>query len=204
MTMALIPAGGLSSRMGRPKLALPVGDQTVLGRVIAGLRDAGIADILAVIGPHVPGLIPLAEKAGAQVLLLPAPTLHMRATIEAGLRWLEDRYHPAPDDFWLLVPGDSPTMDPVVVRELLKARAGHAASSIFVPTFLGKRGHPLLLAWRHVGGIRSWPADQGVNSYLRQQFEQTLEVPVTSREILRDLDTPADYEKLREDLRKRD
>ena len=40
MIFALIPAAGKSTRMGRPKLALPLGEKTVLEHVIAALRQA--------------------------------------------------------------------------------------------------------------------------------------------------------------------
>src|SRR5205823_5578166 len=123
MTFAVIPAAGKSARMGRPKLALPLGGRTVLERVVASLREAGVEHVLVVIGPHVPQLAALAERAGAHVLQLAEETPDMRATVEAGLRWLEERFHPAPDDRWLLVPADHPTLNPLLVRLLLRERA---------------------------------------------------------------------------------
>ena len=66
-----------------------------------------------------------------------------------------------------------------------------------VPTFHGRRGHPALLSWEHVARIRKLPADQGLNAYLRQHVDVTLEVPVDFADILTDLDTPEDYEQLR-------
>jgi CTP:molybdopterin cytidylyltransferase MocA len=120
----------------------------------------------------------------------------MRATVEQGLLWLEDRFHPAPDDAWLLVPADHPTLDAAVVCELLRARAANAPYSIFIPAFQGRRGHPTLIGWKHVAGIRAQEVGQGLNIYLRQQAAQTYEVAVDSAEILWDLDTPEDYQRL--------
>jgi molybdenum cofactor cytidylyltransferase len=196
MTFALIPAGGKSSRMGRPKLALPLGDRTILEHVIAALRRAEIGPILVVLGPHVSQLVSLAETAGAQVLLLAQETADMRGTIEEGLRWIEKHLQPRGEDNWLLVPADHPTLDTCVVRQLLQARAAHPEFSIVIPTFQGRRGHPALIGWRHIAGIRALPPHQGSNTYLRGQAAVTLEVPVSSADILDDLDTPADYERL--------
>src|SRR6516225_8575191 len=120
MTFAVIPAAGHSARMGRPKLALPLGERTVLERVIDSLRAAGVEHVVVVIGPHVPQLAPLAQSAGAHVLQLAEETPDMRATAEAGLRWLEGRFRPRPDDTWLLVPADHPTLDPHVIRRLMQ------------------------------------------------------------------------------------
>jgi molybdenum cofactor cytidylyltransferase len=196
MTFALIPAAGKSVRMGRPKLALPLGGRTILEHVVAALQRAEIEHILVVLGPHAFRLVPLAETAGAQVLLLGQETVDMRGTIEEGLRWLEERFQPRDEDNWLLVPADHPTLDAAVVRQLLQTRAAHPEFSVVIPTFQGRRGHPALIGWRHVAGIRALPPNQGLNTYLRGQAAVTREMPVCSADILDDLDTPADYERL--------
>jgi molybdenum cofactor cytidylyltransferase len=193
---AVLPAAGKSARMGRPKLALPLGGCSVLERVVEAVRRAGVEAVVVVIGPHVPELAPLAEAAGAHALLLPEETADMRATVEHGLRWLEERFRPAPADRWLLLPADHPTLDAELVRRLLEARARAADRSIVIPTFHGRRGHPAVIDWKHVAGVRALPPGLGLNRYFRQQSEETLEVPVESPEVLCDLDTPEEYERL--------
>lgn len=184
--------------MGRPKLALPLGDRTVLERVIDAVRRAGIEHILVVVAPRSRELAALAKSAGAYVDLLAAETPDMRATIIHGLRWLEDYFHPRPDDDWLLLPADHPALDDGVIRQLLEARQARRDCSIAIPTYQGKRGHPAVIAWQHVEGIRALPPEQGLNTYLRQHAAETVEVPVESAEVLCDLDTPEDYERLLE------
>jgi molybdenum cofactor cytidylyltransferase len=198
MIFAVVPAGGTSSRMGRPKLALPLGDKPVLGHVLDALRQAGVAQTVVVIGPHVPELVPIVQAAGAHTLLMSAPTSDMRQTVEHGLCWLEEQYHPRPDDDWLLVPGDYPALNAAVIRQLLMAHARFPLWSIAVPTVGGRRGHPVLLGWQHVPAIRALPPEQGINAFLHQQFGQTLEVPLASTDILIDMDTPEDYARLQQ------
>ncbi len=197
MIFALVPAAGKSVRMGRPKLALPLGDRTVLECVVSALRQAGVDHVLVVVGPHVPQLAPLARTAGAHVLQLLDETSEMRATIQQGLLWLEKRFQPRPDDGWLLVPADHPMLDPSLVRLLLGERAHHPEKSIVVPTHGGRRGHPTLIAWKHVAAIGTQSPGSGLNIYLRQQAAETLEIPVVSSSILCDVDTPEEYEQLR-------
>jgi molybdenum cofactor cytidylyltransferase len=201
MTFAIIPAAGKSVRMGRPKLALPLGDRTVVEHVLAALQQAKIQHILLVAGPQVAELAVLAEAAGAHVVLLDRETPDMRATVELGLQWLEEQFHPKPDDDWLLVPADHPTLDSTVIEQLLQARALHPQASIFIPTHNGQRGHPALIAWHHVSAMRAMPAGHGLNVYLRQHAAESLEVPVESPHILCDLDTPEDYEQLLRQMR---
>jgi molybdenum cofactor cytidylyltransferase len=198
MIFALIPAGGKSERMGRPKLTLPFKGKTVLECVLGAVRRAGIEHILVVVGPHVPELGPLAESAGAQVLALTEATPHLRDTVELGLKWIEERFHPRPDDRWFLVPADHPMLDDAVFAQLLAARDACTTCSIVIPTYEGKRGHPTLLDWTHAAGIRAFPAGGRLNAYVRQQAAATLEVPVNSAGVVRDLDTQKDYARLLE------
>jgi CTP:molybdopterin cytidylyltransferase MocA len=195
MTFGIIPACGHSTRMGRPKLSLPLGGHTVIEHVVAALRGGGVDVVLVVVGRHVPELEPLAVGAGAKVLALPEPTADMRATVEAGLAWVEERFHPAPDDWWLLAPGDHPTLSPNAVRQLLAATRD--GGSIVVPVFDGRRGHPLLLRWSHADDVRRLPPGEGINALSRRHPDTVREVAVSDAGGLHDLDTPEDYERVR-------
>jgi CTP:molybdopterin cytidylyltransferase MocA len=192
---AVVPAAGYSSRMGRPKLSLPLGDRTILEHVVAALKSGGIDHVVVVIGPHVPELVPLAETAGAHICRLAEPTPDMRATVQHGLAWIEEHLTPLPSA-WLLAPADHPTLDAGVVRELIAASETDPSHSIFVPTHAGRRGHPALVAWKHAEGIRALPGDRGINSLFRERAAELREVPVSSPGVLCDLDTPEDYEQL--------
>jgi molybdenum cofactor cytidylyltransferase len=195
---AVVPAAGKSTRMGRPKLALPLGPHTVLERVVHALHGGGIDHILVVLGPHLAGLATVAQAAGAHVLPLAEETPDMRATVAHGLGWLAEHFRPRDDDAWLLVPADHPTLDAAVVRQLLAAHATAPDKRVVVPTHAGRRGHPTLISWGLVAGLAAFPAGQGLNVYLRQHAADTLEVAVEQPEILFDLDTPADYARLLE------
>lgn len=196
MIAGLIPAAGHSRRMGKPKLSLPVAGRTVLEHVIQALHEVEVNPILVVLGPHVADLSAAAKAAGAAVLLLPWPTPDMRATVERGLGWIEEMMEPADDNGLLLLPGDHPTLEVSVLRALLAAWKSTPEKSIVVPTWQGCRGHPTLLSWKHVRGIRALPEGEGVNVYLRSQMKETIELPVDSASVVEDLDTPEDYERL--------
>jgi molybdenum cofactor cytidylyltransferase len=205
MIYAIIPAAGQSTRMGRPKLLLPVGGRTVLEQVITTIKKAGVQDVLVVFGPHQKEYVPIAAEALAHVIVLAQPTGDMRETVQGGLAWYRHKFDPDPTaDQWLLCPADHPTLNGAVVRRLAQMRKNNPAKSIVLPTYEGKRGHPVLVDWKHSPGLRMLPHGQGINVYLRQQAAETLEVPVDTPDILIDLDTPEDYEKLLKRMPKRD
>jgi molybdenum cofactor cytidylyltransferase len=190
VTFAVVPAAGLSARMGRPKLGLPLGESTVLARVVQSLRGGGVDVVLVVAGPHVPELIAISESAGAQTLHLDSATADMRATVQAGLDWIEEKHHPKSDDLWMLCPGDCPTISNSTVDRLLRT----VSNTIVVPTVDGRRGHPVRFLWGHVAGIAALPAHLGINSFVQSQPVD--EVAVDDAGILVDVDTPADYVRL--------
>lgn len=198
-TFGLIPAAGKSTRMGRPKLLLPVGAQTVLERVVTSVRGGGVVEVLVIVAPENVGLRAIAERAGAHVLQLREDTLHMRQTCQHGLDWLEARFQPLPGDGWLLMPADHPTCRSAVVRALLDAAQAHPERSIIVPTYRGSGGHPVWLRWQLVTALRALPADLGLDVLTRARADTRLELPWESAEILRDLDTPEDYRALLRD-----
>jgi molybdenum cofactor cytidylyltransferase len=197
-TFALIPAAGKGQRMGRPKLLLPLGGRTIVERVVDAFRTAAIDTVLVVVGPAMEELAARAEDAGAAVLELAEQTAEMRDTIERGLDWLEEQRRPSEDDAWLLSPADQPALRPAIIASLLQARTAHPEHSIFLPVYQGRRGHPVLINWGHVAGIRRLPAGQGINAYLHGQAEQTFLLPAESADVLADLDTPEDYERWRQ------
>ncbi len=194
MIVAVVPACGHSTRMGRPKLALPLGDGTVLGHLLAALRTGGADRVIVAIGPHVPQLVPLATAAGADVLQLAEPTADMRATVEHGLRWVAENVTPQPEG-WLLAPADHPAVTADAVRRLCECFRSHPVRPVTVPVHGGRRGHPTLIPWRLAAEVSRIPPGQGINALLR--VAETVEVPVESAGVLTDLDTPDDYERLR-------
>ena len=195
-TFGLIPAAGKSRRMGQPKLLLPLGKKTVLEHVVSAVRSAGVEELLVVVAPEAERLEQLATAAGAHVLRLADDTPDMRATCMRGLAWIEQHFQPKSDDGWLLLPADHPTVRPDVIRAILSAAHDNPEKTIIVPTHQGRRGHPTWLRWSHVAMLQNLLPDQGLNAFIRQHEATALELAWPSDDVLHDLDTPEDAQRL--------
>ena len=195
MIPAIIPAAGRSQRMGQPKLILEIDGVPLITRAVRALKAGGAGPILVVTPPQeFPGVDVLrrhAETSGATCLTLSEETLDMKATVLHGLRYLIAESS-IPDAF-LLAPGDCPDLSPVVIRQVIDLGLTHP-SALIVPTFAGKRGHPVLFPWRLVQAIGQLSADEGLNSLVNAEM-RLIEVEVNDRGILIDLDTPQDYQR---------
>jgi molybdenum cofactor cytidylyltransferase len=191
---AIVPAAGRSTRMGRPKLVLGLGSESVIQRVVRALGQGG-ADPVLVVGPPVAevGAIVLANHArveGAQVVHCPSPTPDMRATIGVGIAALRETI--APPAGLLLVPGDSPGLNPELVARVV-SRFRDDPSRIVVPVCDQRRGHPLALPWELALTIAEMPDGQGVNALLDRHADRVIRLDVADPGAVADMDTPEDY-----------
>ncbi|MGE3821449.1 MAG: NTP transferase domain-containing protein [Isosphaeraceae bacterium] len=202
MIAAIVPAAGLSRRMGRPKLTLPVGGIPVIARVVSALRDGG-ASIVVVVAPpaDAPGaldLIQAAEARGAVVVVPDLQPAEMRDSIELALNALEVDAERDADPrreaivTVLLTPADSPGLQPSTVRQVLE-RARAEPDRIVVPIVEGRRGHPVALPWTLAREVRQLPAGVGVNALIAERAGRIVELPVDDPGVIADLDTPEDY-----------
>ena len=182
--------------MGRPKLLLPFEGRTILERVIAALKKGGVNRVLVVAGPSAADLVPIAQSAGTETLALDEDTADMRATIVYGLDWLAAHERTTVDDNLLILPGDHPLVDASVVEKLIEARRTSEGKSIVVPTYHGKRGHPVLISWQLANDIKAIPPGHGLNALLHQNKELVLELAIGSSAVVQDMDTPEDYDRL--------
>jgi molybdenum cofactor cytidylyltransferase len=198
---ALVPAAGRSRRMGSPKLLLDLGGQTVIARVLAALRQAGLTNRIVVLPPQDEMLRREIEQQGGRALLPPSPPPEMRDSIAFGLKQVardiaEGGEEADPRSPWLLIPADHPVVLAETVTILLEA-ARRNPGRIIVPTHASRRGHPTVFCWKHALEIDQIPADEGFNWILKRNSADVIEVAVASPSVLVDLDTPEEYERLR-------
>lgn len=189
---ALILAAGYSSRMGRCKALLPLAGQAAIARIVASFRSAGIASIAVVTGHRAEQLAPVLEAMGVANVPNPNFSQGMYSSIQAGLRAL-----PADVDACFLLPVDIPLLRPASIATLA---AGYAARRppLLYPTFRGERGHPPLIGRALFDEILAGDGEGGLAALLRKHQTAALDQPVIDEGILRDMDTPADYEQLAE------
>lgn len=189
MLVAVVLSAGESSRMGRPKALLPVGDVSFLERIVKSLQATQIEKIIVVLG-HNAGEI--AEK----IRHLPVTIVVNRNYPEGQLSSLIVALHALESetgvDGILLHLVDHPFLNPELVRRMID-RFYESRKSIVVPTHQGRRGHPVIFSSRLFGELRNAPLDQGAKSVVRAHAADTLEIETDDAGITYDIDTPEDY-----------
>lgn len=183
---AVILAAGAGTRLGGVAKALLEHDGgTFLGRIFATARQVGLHEAIVVVGPpHDRAVGSYARKLGARVVENPDPARGMASSVALGFAALTDE-----DAAWLW-PVDHPDVSAATLRALIAALDGHAAAR---PVFELRGGHPPLIARSLFPALAACTnLDGGARAVLAAA--DTIDVSVTDRGCVRDVDTAADLE----------
>ncbi len=185
---AIILAAGQSKRMGRPKLLLPWENTTVLGKVIETIQAAGVEDILVVTGG--------ARNEVEQIITnYKLRVVHnenfeheqMLGSIQLGLKVQKtDR------EATLICLGDQPQVEEGTVRQVVESFRENR-SSIVVPSYQMRRGHPWLIAKELWGEVLKMASPESMRDFLNKHPNDILYLDTNTPSVLQDLDTPEDY-----------
>jgi molybdenum cofactor cytidylyltransferase len=174
--------------MGQLKALLPFGTYTVIEQVIQPLLQADLADVVVVLGHRAAEIAVVLATWPVHVLYNPDYRQGMTTSVQVALRHIT----PLPDAY-LLVLVDQPHLGLAPVHQVLTGFR-QTGKGLVIPTYNGKRGHPIVLAARYRQEVLALGPQQGLNIVTRGHADDTLEVPMSADDILRDMDYPAEYE----------
>ena len=177
--------------MGRPKLLLPFRDGTVVGSLIRALRQGGISEIVLVVAPGDDELRAWGTEAGVRIAVNPEPERGMLSTILEGIAAAggDERGEPL-----VVCPADLPALLPSTVRAVLAQQ-----SPLAVPSYQGRRGHPLAISPELIPEIGTLHLDVGLRELLDRHPDRLRIVEVDDPGCVRDVDTPEEYQALIEE-----
>ncbi len=187
--MGVVLAAGESRRMGKLKALLPFGDRTVIEQVVHALLQVDLDGVAVVLGHR-------ASEIAAVLASWPVQIYHndhyrdgMTSSVQVALRQIT----PVPDAY-LLALVDQPHLGHEPARHVLEAYAQAPTQGLVIPTYQGKRGHPIVLSSQYRQEVLELGREQGLNRVTRGHPEATLEIPLADDFILYDMDYPEEYE----------
>jgi molybdenum cofactor cytidylyltransferase len=186
----VVLAAGQSTRMGTNKMLLELGGRTLVRRAAGTALSAGLDPVVVVIGHE-------GERVRAEVSDLPCvPVLNpeyasgMNTSLRAGIRALPDDVAGA-----VVVLGDMPLVDAAMLRALV-GTFRRARAPLAVSTFGDVVAPPILYGRELFPELRALDAQACGKSVIQRHRQEAVEV-AWSPEILTDLDSPADVERIR-------
>lgn len=185
MLAAVILSAGASSRMGRPKALLPYREGTFLEHLIQVTRDPRIGITRVVLGAGAENIQTIAKLDASVVVLNPDWEQGQLSSIWAGVRSLEG----IDTDGIILCPVDHPLVSARLVNELVD-RFYDEKKAIVLPTYKGKRGHPVIFSSKLFGELLAAPAEMGARSVVWGHSAEVLEVPTDEEGVILNLNDP--------------
>ncbi|MES2705109.1 MAG: NTP transferase domain-containing protein [Verrucomicrobiota bacterium] len=186
---AVIPAAGHARRMVGNKLGIPWRNGcTVLENVLTAWRESCVKKWIVVIRAEDARTAEVCRSQGAEVCLLPSETPDMKATVQAGLHWLEQEHAPGEEDFCFIAPADLPRLGEALINTVAAAAM---PGRLIAPLFGDRHGHPLCLSWQLVPLVHALERDEGLDTLFRRCEVHAVAMPAEAR--VRDMDTRAEY-----------
>ena len=207
----IIPAAGLSRRMGRPKQTMRFGDFTIVGAVARTLLEAGLDGIVVVTRSQLLDGLGLPEDARVTTAINDAANTEMIDSVRIGLaglaeghlhrRTADENTNEIADlhqsalsaDGVLVVPADMPKLTARSCRKCVAAFKD-GPQRIVIATYRGKRGHPIVFPL----GLRSSvdKLAQGLRELARVHPDRVHLVEVSDAGVTQDIDTFDEYKRL--------
>lgn len=184
---AVVLAAGCSTRMEAFKPLLPFGSGTVIERVIAAVRGAGVEILRVVVGWQSELLVPVLERHGAPWVRNDRFDQGMYGSIQAGVGTL-----PAGVEAFFLIPGDMPLVRRGTLARLA-AEWDRQPEGILHPCAEGRRGHPPLIGRAYIPEILREAPPGGLRTLLARHADEARNVECGDPGILTDLDTQEQY-----------
>jgi len=183
---AIVLAAGRSTRMGGPnKLLAEIGGKPLV-RIAVEQALASRARPVVVVTGHQREQVEAALR-GLAVKLAHNPDFAkgLSTSLKAGIAAL-----PAQSDGAIVCLGDMPQVDAALIDRLVAAFDPEKGALVVVPTIAGKRGNPVVWSRRFFADLARLDGDVGARHLIGSYPEAVVEVPVTGRGALVDVDTP--------------
>jgi molybdenum cofactor cytidylyltransferase len=194
MIAAIVPAAGMSTRMGRNKLLLAFRGKTLIAQAVDTLLASEIDDVVVVLGHEADKVKATLE--GRQVTIVENFNYRdgMSTSIRVGLGAVSSDAGAI-----MLYLADQPLLQPEDVNRLIRAfaEAREQNRSIVVPFFRGQRGNPVILDASFKEAILEVVGEVGCKRIIKRHPEKVLMVEMETDHVIRDVDRMEDYERLK-------
>lgn len=190
MISAIILAAGESTRMREPKPLVRFGKQTFLETILQNFKNAGIEDILIVLGHKADQITKKLNLSPDDFTVNKNYQFGQFSSVQTGVKNLQPN---CTGVFLALV--DQPQIGSDIIAKIRKNFEDNP-DKIVIPTLKGKRGHPPVLPkWLFHEILTANPALK-TSAIIRNYAHKVSEVEIDDDSILWNMNTKQDLEKI--------
>ena len=184
---AILLAAGESKRMGKPKLLLPLGSGTILGKTADNLQSSQVDEVIVVLGAEAQEMKKAIAGKPVKVVFNPNYRQGMSTSLIIGLKQVSARAQRV-----MVALCDQPLIEKKTYNRLIE-ESFNSGKGITVPTYQAKRGNPIIFSTSYKDELMGLEGDVGGREILRRHPDDVLEVAVDSESIIININTMDEY-----------
>jgi len=185
MLAAAILAAGESRRMGEPKALLPYRGTTFLGHLIEVTRHPRVGITRIVLGAGAEAIQAKLQIDPATIVINSEWSKGQLSSIQAAIRSLPAGI----TEGLILCPVDHPLVSAALVAELI-TRFDAAKNSIALPTYHGRRGHPVIFPSSMYEELLKASPGVGARQVVWAHADAVVPVPTEEEGVVMNLNDP--------------
>ena len=178
--------------MGEPKQLLPLQGHPLIERSVETVLESTAWPIVVVVGAHAEKIRPLLARYPILVAENPAWIEGMASSLRTGISMLQQFSRHL--DGALVALCDQPAFSPATIAQLINAQR-ETGRTIAAARYRGRNGAPALFLREHFVALTNLTGEEGARSLLNADPSRVASVELPALAI--DLDTPADYNAIR-------
>jgi molybdenum cofactor cytidylyltransferase len=190
MLAAAILAAGESRRMGTPKALLPYRGRTFAEYLVEAMTHPRVGIIRIVLGARAEELQEKLNAGEGSIVINDHWEKGQLSSIQAAIRSLPQ----GATEGVMICPVDHPLISAKLVNKLIEAFDSRA-DRIVLPTFKGRRGHPVIFHASLYDELLGASVNVGARQVVWAHEEEVLEVPTEEEGVILNLNDPAALKK---------
>jgi molybdenum cofactor cytidylyltransferase len=187
---AMILSGGESRRMGAPKALVPYRGKTFVEHLIEVTRHPRVGLTRIVVGAHADEIRERLAAHTREIVVNADWAKGQLSSIQAGMHSLPQ----GTTDGMILCPVDHPIVSAELVARLIQ-EFDASGKSIALPTYHGRRGHPLIFRAKLYEELLAASAEVGARQVVWAHENDTCHVPTEEEGVVLNINDPAALER---------
>jgi molybdenum cofactor cytidylyltransferase len=192
MICGIILAAGEGKRMGKVKLALPLGDKQLIEWVLQAVKLAPLDKYFLVVRPEDKEIIKIGESWGAEIVLNP----EYRSGMSSSIRKALDQISSEELEGFFVILGDEPLINSSLLYKMLRAFTP-GKKEMIVPFYKDRQGNPVFFDGYWKDELMKLSGDVGGRVLIKAHPERIKRFKISDESIFLDIDREEDYEKIK-------
>ena len=187
---AVILSGGASRRMGAPKALIPYRGKTFVEHLIDVTRHPRVGLTRIVVGAHADEIRERLAGHSGEIVVNADWAKGQLSSIQTAVRSLPE----SATEGMILCPVDHPIVSAGLVARLIE-EFDASGKSIALPTYRGRRGHPLIFRASLYPELLAAAAQVGARQVVWAHENDTCHVPTEEEGVVLNINDPATLER---------